>query len=68
MNKWFKLALNAFIGIIALSLILGIFFSGGIFFGDLLGALLVFAVKILYILLVVGLIVGTIVVLKDSLF
>lgn len=66
MNKWFKLALNSFIGLILLNLLLGLFYGGGI--GLNLGSLLVFSVKILYLLVVVGLIAGVAVLVKDALF
>lgn len=65
MNKWFKLALNSFIGILLLNLIFSVFFGGNLFFGfQPLASLIIFAVKILNITLIVGLVVGIFEVLK----
>lgn len=66
MNKWFKFALNSFIGLILINLLLGILFGGGIGFS--LGSLLVFISKILYLLMIVGIIAGVGILVKDALF
>jgi uncharacterized membrane protein len=59
MNKWFKLALNSFIGIIVLNLVFSLLFGGSLGFGlQALAPLIVLVVKILNITLVVGLVLG----------
>ena len=65
MNKWFKLALNSFIGLILLNLLLGLFYGGGM--GISLGSLLAFGFQLLYIFVVVGVIVGIGKLIKDTL-
>lgn len=64
MNKWFRLALNSFIGIVVLQLLYSLLFGGGLWVGGL-GALFVLGVKILYVLLVVGLIAGIFTAVKE---
>lgn len=66
LNKWFKLALNSFVGIILINLLLGLFYGGGI--GLNLGSLLVFSFNILYVLMIAGIIAGIGVLVKDALF
>lgn len=65
MNKWFKLALNSFIAIIIINFITGILFGGG--FGFNLASLLVLSIKLLYTLVIVGLVVGITVTIKNLL-
>ncbi len=66
MNKWFKLALNSFLGIVLIQFIWAIFAGGGLLINPFfIAPLLVFVAKVLYITLVVGLIVGLFVTVKD---
>ncbi|KNZ70558.1 hypothetical protein Tfer_0742 [Thermincola ferriacetica] len=65
MNKWLRLALNSFIGIIALNLVYALLFGGG---SLTLAGLLVLAVKVLYLTMIVGLVLGIFAWVKDLKF